>query len=311
MSVFAILIPEFSAILSPPKMNHYNRFPISNHMQTGHISICRFTDGLELKYAELQTLSQIESEVRFDPDLRLIFTLEGTTHLQLGKREVFLHASDSQTAVLLPVNQPTDGRKIFYSGRQNELVLFCSSQLLAQMGCPPEVLRLFRSSHLEPHYFHPTASIQMHLNNLLSVSAKPEIWQNFHRHGQMLLLMGEVLQTLFPVIPSDETLARKRLQKLITLLHDPRHFNENIETFARLCNTNPTTLQRDFQTTFHTSIARYHREYRLNRARSALKQAQTVYQAAQLAGYDNPECFSKAFKKQFGSNPSEYRMKAV
>ena len=212
MSVFAILIPEFSAILSPPKMNHYNRFPTSNHMQTGHISICRFTDGLELKYAELQTLSQIESEVRFDPDLRLIFTLEGTTHLQLGKREVFLHASDSQAAVLLPVNQPTDGRKIFYSGRQNELVLFCSSQLLAQMGCPPEVLRLFRSSHLEPHYFHPTTSIQMHLNNLLSVSEKPEIWQNFYRHGQMLLLMGEVLQTLFPVIPSDETVARKRLK---------------------------------------------------------------------------------------------------
>ncbi|RPD86965.1 AraC family transcriptional regulator [Neisseria weixii] len=84
-----------------------------------------------------------------------------------------------------------------------------------------------------------------------------------------------------------------------------------METFARLCNTNPTTLQRDFQTTFHTSIARYHCEYCLNRARSALKQAQTVYQAAQLAGYDNPECFSKAFKKQFGSNPSEYRMKAV
>ncbi|ATD64794.1 helix-turn-helix domain-containing protein [Neisseria weixii] len=48
-----------------------------------------------------------------------------------------------------------------------------------------------------------------------------------------------------------------------------------------------------------------------HQARSALKQAQTVYQAAQLAGYDNPECFSKAFKKQFGSNPSEYRMKAV
>lgn len=311
MSVFAILLPEFSAILSLPKMNHYSRFPVSSHMQTGHISICRFADGLELKYAELDTQSQIESEVCFDPDLRLIFTLEGTTHLQLGKREVYLHASGTQTAVLLPVNRPTDGRKIFYSGRQNELVLFCSSQLLAQMGCPPEVLHRLRSGHLEPHYFHPTAAIQGHLSNLLSVSGKPEIWQNFYRHGQMMLLMGEVLQTLFPVNPSNATSARKRLQKLITLLHDPQYFNENIETFARLCNTNPTTLQRDFQTAFHTSIARYHREYRLNQARSALKQAQTVYQAAQLAGYDNPECFSKAFKKQFGSNPREYRTKAV
>lgn len=292
-------------------MNHYSRFLISSHMQTGHISICRFSDGLELKYAELETQSQIESEVCFDPDLRLIFTLEGSTHLQLGKREVYLDASGAQTAVLLPINQPTEGRKIFYSGRQNELVLFCSSQLLAQMGCPPEVLRQLRSGHLEPHYFHPNAAIQMHLNNLMSVSEKPEIWQSFYRHGQMLLLMGEVLQTLFPVKPSNETLTHKRLQKLITLLHDPQYFNQNIETFARLCNTNPTTLQRDFQTAFHTSIARYHREYRLNQARSALKQAQTVYQAAQLAGYDNPECFSKAFKKQFGSNPSEYRMKAA
>lgn len=311
MSDFVILSPEFSTNLSPPKMNHYKRFSINSHQQTGQISICRFIDGLELKYAELNTQIQTSSEIRFDPDLRLIFTLEGTTHLQLGAREVYLHSAGTPTAVLLPVNQPTDGRKIFHSGRQNELVLFCSSQLLAQMGCPPEVLRQLRTGHLEPHYFCPTTMMEQYLNNLLSVSEKPEIWQSFYRHGQMMLLMGEVLQTLFPVTQSHESLAHKRLQKLLSLLYDPQYFHENIETFARLCNTNSTTLQRDFQLAFHTSIARYHREYRLNQARSALKQTQTVYQAAQLAGYDNPECFSKAFKKQFGSSPSEYRAKAT
>lgn len=283
-------------------------FSVDTAVQQGRINICRFGSGLELKHAELYTRCETESGGRFDPDLRMIFTLEGRTHLQFGSRHIYLQAGSGQSAALLPVNEPAEGCKIFHQGRQNELVLFCSSHLLAETGCPAEVLKILRSSHLQAACFCPDAAIETQLQSLLALAAEPEAWQPLRRHARTVLLVAEVLRMLFPVKPPQHAAAHKRLNRLLPLLHNPEHFNSSIATLAKLCNSNPTSLQHDFQTAFATSIDRYRREYRLNQARIALKQQQSVNRAAQLAGYGNPECFSKAFKKQFGKSPSRYRL---
>lgn len=91
----------------------------------------------------------------------------------------------------------------------------------------------------------------------------------------------------------------KRIAQLLTFLLHPDCQTDSVEMLAQKCHSNPTTLQQEFQAVFGISIVRYRREQWLQMARNYLKQQMSVSQAAQQAGYENPECFSKAFKKIF------------
>lgn len=279
--------------------------------QRGEIHILNLSRGLTLKQALLHTETRLlrQHPGCFDTDVRMVFVLEGRTHLQFDGCEIELQAGTERAGVFLPINRPEEGRKIFYRGRQHELVLFCSSMWLEASGCPPGLIRMIRRSHLVPHYFALTPAIHAQLLKLQQSRNLPESWRGLHQQAQSVMLVAEVLQALFPggwPGHDADSLQEKRLQKLLALLHDADSEPLTLEELARLCHSNTTTLQADFQTAYGLSIARYRREYRLYRARDALRRQATVAEAALLAGYRNPECFSKAFKRYFGRSPSKY-----
>ncbi len=279
--------------------------------QHGQIDTFSLGHGLKLKQALLHTEAPTLCEHAgcFDTDLRMVFVLEGQTHLQFGGRNIELSAGTARAGVFLPINEPEEGRKIFYLGRQHELVLFCSSMWLEASGCPPGLMRIIRHAHLAPHYFALTPAIHAQLLKLQQSWRLPESWRNLHQQAQSIALVAEVLQAIFPDGWQDgggNTQRDKRLQKLLALLREPGTEQHTLEELAYLCHSNPTTLQADFQTAYGVSIARYRREYRLSLARDALLGHASVAEAALLAGYSNPECFSKAFKRHFGKSPSRY-----
>lgn len=274
--------------------------------QYGTVNTYAMLGGLDLKHSELTTVNGICRESgRFYPALRFIFTLEGQTHLRFGSREIRLKADSSRSAACLPINMPEEGCKIFHNGRQRELVLLCSSVWLENMGCPPHILKALRQAHLQPYYLSTTPPLAGKIRSLMQTCRGPAPWRALHQTIQSMALAAEVLQILFPG-HAPKPLS-SRLQKLLKLLHDPAAANACLNTLAKACHSNTTTLQQEFQTAFGISIAHYRREYRLQLARNALLQNHSVGEAAVLAGYGNPECFSKAFKKLFGRPPSRYR----
>lgn len=279
--------------------------------QYGEINTFSLGCGLKLKQALLHTEAPTLRDHAgcFDTDLRMVFVLEGQTHLQFGGRNIELSAGTARAGVFLPINEPEEGRKIFYRGRQHELVLFCSSMWLEASGCPRGLIRMIRRSHLTPRYFALTPAIHAQLLKLQQSRHLPESWRNLHQQAQSIALVAEVLQVLFPNGWQDsggDTQRDKRLQKLLAFLREPGAEQHTLEELAYLCHSNPTTLQADFQAAYGLSIARYRREYRLYLARDALHRHASVAEAALLAGYSNPECFSKAFKRYFGKSPSKY-----
>lgn len=81
-----------------------------------------------------------------------------------------------------------------------------------------------------------------------------------------------------------------------------------ISEIAAELNTNTTLLKRGFKLIHGTTIAQFHRERRLEKARDLLLDSDTPLAAiADHCGYKSESHFSRAFKKHFGINPSKSR----
>ena len=81
-----------------------------------------------------------------------------------------------------------------------------------------------------------------------------------------------------------------------------------ISEISRELNTNPTLLKRGFKYIHGTTIAKFHREKRLEKAKDLLMDTDTPLLAiADQCGFKSISHFSRAFKKHFGINPSKTR----
>ncbi|MDR9458273.1 MAG: helix-turn-helix transcriptional regulator [Salegentibacter sp.] len=81
-----------------------------------------------------------------------------------------------------------------------------------------------------------------------------------------------------------------------------------IAEIATTLNTNPTLLKRGFKLIHGTTIAQFHREKRLEKARDLILDNDTPLIAiADQCGFKSISHFSRAFKKHFGVNPSKTR----
>lgn len=93
--------------------------------------------------------------------------------------------------------------------------------------------------------------------------------------------------------------------------HIDRHLDEplSVETLSRVASFSRFHFQRQFSEFVGMSVTRYVQLMRLRRASYQLvfSEQRRVTDIALEAGFENPESFSRAFKKQFGQSPSQFR----
>ncbi|WP_417431317.1 helix-turn-helix domain-containing protein [Kiloniella sp.] len=81
---------------------------------------------------------------------------------------------------------------------------------------------------------------------------------------------------------------------------------------ANIAHFSPYHFHRIFKGMVGESLTHHIQRLRLERAASALIYSnQSVMNTAFNAGYETPESFSRAFKKQFGLSPRRYREESV
>jgi AraC-like DNA-binding protein len=88
------------------------------------------------------------------------------------------------------------------------------------------------------------------------------------------------------------------------------HINEplNREVLAAIAGFSVPHFHRVFTTCVGENIATYIRRVRLERAGRKLRMgAVDITEVALAAGYDTHAAFGKAFKRQYGLSPSEFR----
>lgn len=98
------------------------------------------------------------------------------------------------------------------------------------------------------------------------------------------------------------------LQKAIDYMEKHLLDSITIEEIAKLANVSPFHFQRTFMILTDVSVSEYLRRRRLTLAAQELTSTNTkIIDLAYKYGYDTPESFSKAFRKQHGITPSEAR----
>ena len=81
-----------------------------------------------------------------------------------------------------------------------------------------------------------------------------------------------------------------------------------VEELARQTGISRSYLYRAFQAEFHCSPSQYLTRYRLRRACQLLRHSQlSVSAVAASVGYEDPFYFSRAFKRELGVSPTDYR----
>lgn len=98
------------------------------------------------------------------------------------------------------------------------------------------------------------------------------------------------------------------LQKAIDYMEEHLLENITIESIAKQANVSTFHFQRSFAILTDSSIGEYLRRRRLTLAAQELSRTNCkIIDLAYKYGYDTPEAFSKAFRRQHGVTPSQTR----
>ena len=82
----------------------------------------------------------------------------------------------------------------------------------------------------------------------------------------------------------------------------------SLSELARLVGLNDCTLKQEFRQVFGTTVFGYLHDYRMQQAQQSLGMGGwSVGEVARMVGYTNLSAFSRAFTKQFGASPKNYR----
>ena len=127
---------------------------------------------------------------------------------------------------------------------------------------------------------------------------------------ELMLLLGRIPQerAADPYCSAEQTaLAHHLRDHLLT----NREGYVSLAQLAEEHGISVSHLQKMFKQVYGVPVYHYIKEYRLEQAAVELvRSAKPITQIAQNAGYDNASKFSEAFRKRYGTTPSQYRTHA-
>lgn len=278
---------------------------------------------LDFKVANFCAQETVElTPIIFDPCLRLIFTLQGQTHLNIRGKTYNLQAGTPRSAAILPILENEQGNKKFYiREHQHEIVIFIKQSFFSRdwfdfsgdnyQGNNPIINKLF-SNHLTIRHIEITPMIRQLLSCLTTYVTGSEIIHRLHNESLVLAILAEVIQQFDNnSLPSKTGDLIQRIEHLVALLDSGQLFDYSIKQMATLCHTNPTTLQYTFKRRYGTTVAAYRRKKQLQQAEWALLHGASVQKAAEIAYYRDLKSFVSAFSQQYGKLPSEFKAHTV
>lgn len=286
------------------KYERYNPSPLL----LGMMNYREFNNGFAWKSTQLQCQQdKLVEPVYFQPNCKIVFTLQGKTHLQFGSQSITLLAGEG--VILSNLMSECEGKKHFYAGdMQREVVLFFDHTWLINAGIPDEVLR--HLGHLaQAVSFKINTTISLLLTQLINSEQTQSPWLASLQTNLSTTLLLEILQPLFPLKKADthSHISQKRQDRLFELLHSGEADHLTLQQMAKICCSNPTTLQKEFQQRHHCTIMQYIRQLKMQKAKQGLLAGMSVVEAAHLVGYRKVECFSKQFFNEFGIKPSQLK----
>lgn len=106
---------------------------------------------------------------------------------------------------------------------------------------------------------------------------------------------------------STENIYQQKVNPVIDYISANLHLQLQLDTIADRINVSQRQLLRIMRSALNESLYSYVARQRIERAVLYMQtERMSLTELAEMVGYDNPQSFSKAFKKQFGISPKAY-----
>lgn len=108
----------------------------------------------------------------------------------------------------------------------------------------------------------------------------------------------------------ENNVSKKKIDVMLICqyLTDNLHHAITLDELSERFNISKFHLARVFKEAFHMSPIHYHQYFRLCKAKSMLQLLNiTIAEVSNELGFDSPNTFSRAFKRQFGEAPSHFQ----
>lgn len=236
-------------------------------------------------------------EVHYHNDYEIYYLTDGKCHYFIGNRTYWMTAGD---IVLIP---PGVIHKVVYESPTHSRMLFnCTEDYI-----PPSVKRvtdkLAHFSHT-PETAKRVASIYRQIRDAFAL--QDEYWEDTVRccAAQLLLLMAKNT-----TIERTITTGSPFVEKAVSYIHTNYMNKLSLQETAGYCAVSPEHLSRVFKRETGFGFNEYVKLYRLKKAESLLKSGRlrSVSAVALQCGYSDSNYFSNAYKKMYGTSPSQVK----
>ena len=205
-------------------------------------------------------------------------------------------------------------RPIFYEEMTepySRIVLWISSDFLRSMSalCPEELLHQIRSSE---HFLLRTESTPYrYLESLFKRGVQETtemlpMW-NIALYGNTTLLLAHLSRMLLStdnIFPSE---TQEDIDKIITYIENNYAKKITLETTAKQFHISTSTLGKLFYNKLGISFYQFVTQRRLINSKIQIEEGVTMEEVALTCGFCDYSAFYRAFKKEYGISPREYK----
>lgn len=125
----------------------------------------------------------------------------------------------------------------------------------------------------------------------------------FSQLESFLLLL---LFTAYPAMPTVKNHSTNLYQQIVDILEENKYGHITIEEVAKQCQRSTSSVKNHFKTYTGCSIHKYYLKIKMRTAIELLGEGMSVGQVSETLGFEDPNYFSTAFKREISRNATFY-----
>ena len=244
----------------------------------------------------------------------LIFTvlLEGRLNFGYDDINFSLSANNSNCTAFNCLKPANFRREIVSGNKVKKINIVLSAEWVAEHSAHSCEISQFLLTHKSYCQFQYSDNIQSIAQQIMTIKAPDDLLKKLHYEHSINTLIYHLFEQLNQSQSMKENTDNhhENYEDAADIIHYiETHLDENmtLESLASKMNMSVSNLQRKFKQQLNLTVLGYIRFRRLELAKQHLDNGiMSITEAAYNAGYHHPSNFTNAFKKTFGSSPSDY-----